>query len=206
MASVYDLKPAFQRVLRPIVRALAGAGVTANHVTVAAAVLSIGVGALIALWPTARWPLLLLGPWLFARMALNAIEGMIARERSLATPLGAVLNEVGDVVSDLALYLPLALVHEPSRWPVILFVLGALLTEFCGVLGQALGGVRRYEGPMGKSDRALLGGALGLATFITPATFALWPWVFGIAALLCVATCWNRLARTLRAQRSASQG
>jgi len=80
MASIYDLKPAFQGVLRPLARALAGAGVTANHVTVAAAVLSIGVGALMALWPTSRWPLLLLGPWLFARMALNAIDGMMARK------------------------------------------------------------------------------------------------------------------------------
>ena len=38
MASIYDLKPKFQNLLRPITRALAGAGVTANQVTVAALV------------------------------------------------------------------------------------------------------------------------------------------------------------------------
>ena len=45
----------------------------------------------------------------------------------------------------------------PARmWPAIAFTLAATLTEFCGVLGSALGGPRRYEGPMGKSDRALV--------------------------------------------------
>ena len=55
MPSVYDLKPAFQNLLRPVCRVLVRAGMTANQVTVAAAVL-------------------------FARMALNAIDGMMARE------------------------------------------------------------------------------------------------------------------------------
>ena len=41
MPSVYLLKPAFQRLLRPLVRWLAEAGVTANQVTVAALLLSV---------------------------------------------------------------------------------------------------------------------------------------------------------------------
>ena len=49
MPSIYDLKPRFQSLLRPITRGLAAAGVTANQVTVAAAVLSIAVGACIAI-------------------------------------------------------------------------------------------------------------------------------------------------------------
>ena len=32
MPSVYDLKPAFQNLLRPVCRALVGAGVSANQV------------------------------------------------------------------------------------------------------------------------------------------------------------------------------
>ena len=36
MPSVYDIKPRFQALLRPLVRRLAAAGTTANQVTVAA--------------------------------------------------------------------------------------------------------------------------------------------------------------------------
>ena len=110
MPSVYDLKPAFQRLLRPLCGALARAGVTANQVTVAAALLSLAAGALVAWRPAARWPLLLIPGVLLVRMALNAIDGMLAREHGQKSALGGILNELGDVVSDAALYLPLALV------------------------------------------------------------------------------------------------
>lgn len=51
-------------------------------------------------------PLLLLPIVLFIRMALNALDGMLARECNQQTRLGAILNETGDVISDIALYLP----------------------------------------------------------------------------------------------------
>ena len=40
--SIYALKPRFQALLRPLAAALARAGVTANQVTVAACVVSVG--------------------------------------------------------------------------------------------------------------------------------------------------------------------
>jgi phosphatidylglycerophosphate synthase len=160
--SVYQLKPAFQRRLRPAVGALAAIGVTANAVTVAAVVLSLVVGSLVALLPNTTWPLLLLPVALLLRMALNAVDGMLAREHDMRSRLGAVLNELGDVVSDAALYLPLALVAAFHPALVVAIVLLAALTEFTGVLGPMVGAERRYDGPMGKSDRALVFGLLGL--------------------------------------------
>ncbi|HET9767457.1 MAG TPA: CDP-alcohol phosphatidyltransferase family protein, partial [Thermoanaerobaculia bacterium] len=74
MASIYDLKPAFQRLLRPLVARLASAGVTPNQVTVAALLLSAAVGGVVV-WTRARWSLLLLPPALLVRMALNALDG-----------------------------------------------------------------------------------------------------------------------------------
>ena len=130
MASVYDLKPRFQALLRPLIGRLTRAGVTPNAVTLAAVAGSVAVGGLIALARDRPALLLLLPVWLFLRMALNAIDGMRARELGMATALGAVLNELGEVLADVALYLPLALVCAPARWPVLAFVLGAVLTEF----------------------------------------------------------------------------
>jgi phosphatidylglycerophosphate synthase len=198
MPSVYEFKPAFQRLLRPLVQGLVSAGITPNHLTLAAVAGSLAVGAAVAALARApRW-LLLLPAWLLVRMALNAMDGMAAREHEMRTRLGGALNEVGDVVSDLALYLPLAAVSPGVPWPAVAFSLGALLTEFCGLLGLALGGARRYDGPMGKSDRALIVGLLGLLAGLAPQTLRYWPAVLWIASAFTVITCWNRVARVLR--------
>ena len=135
---------------------------TANVVTIAAAVLSLVVGGALALRPASRGALLLLPAALFARMALNAIDGMLAREHGQKSRLGALLNELGDVVSDAALYLPLALVPGFDPRLAVGIVVLAALSEMTGVLGATIGASRRYDGPMGKSDRAFAFGLLAL--------------------------------------------
>lgn len=139
MPSVYQLKPAFQGLLRPFVRSLAAAGVSANAVTVAAAALSVAVGSVVAILPQRTWPLLLLPAVLLVRMALNAIDGMLAREHNMQSRLGSILNELGDVVSDSALYLPLALVATFDPALVVLIVVLSVVTELTGVLGPQVG-------------------------------------------------------------------
>jgi CDP-diacylglycerol--glycerol-3-phosphate 3-phosphatidyltransferase len=129
---------------------------------VAALVLSVAAGAAVALWPQARWPLLSLLPVLLARMALNAIDGMLAREHGMASRTGAMLNELSDPLSDAALYLPLAAVPGVAAAPIALVVVLAAIGELAGVVAQTLGAGRRYDGPLGKSDRALAFGALAL--------------------------------------------
>ncbi|MDJ0721770.1 MAG: CDP-alcohol phosphatidyltransferase family protein [Desulfobacterales bacterium] len=163
MPTIYDLKPRFQTLLRPLVARLAARGVTPNQVTLAALMLSLATGALTALGaPHWRWPFLAVPAVLFVRMALNAIDGMLAREHGMQTPEGAILNEVGDVLSDAALYLPLALI--PGVWGslVVIAVVMAVISEMTGVAAVQIGAQRRYDGPMGKSDRALTFGIIGL--------------------------------------------
>ncbi len=185
----------------PLVRRLVSAGVTPNHLTLAAVLGSLVVGGVVTVAGAASPKLLLLLPaWLLARMALNAMDGMAAREHGMITRLGGALNEVGDVVSDIALYLPLATLGPSHLWPAVAFTLGAALTEFCGVLGPTLGGSRRYDGPMGKSDRALIVGALGLLGGVAPRTVGWWPPILWAASALALLTCWNRVAGALREQ------
>jgi len=198
MVSVYSVKPRLQAVVRPLVAALARAGVRPNAVTIAACVGSIAVGAAVG-FAHGGASLLLLPGWLLARMILNAVDGLLARENAMTSRLGAVLNEMGDVVSDLALYLPLALVDPAAALAIVAFAIGAVLTEFAGLLGLAVGTSRRYDGPMGKSDRALLVGVLGLATFAGPSLVKAWIWVFAAATLLEAWTCITRLRRALAA-------
>jgi CDP-diacylglycerol--glycerol-3-phosphate 3-phosphatidyltransferase len=202
--SIYDLKPRFQALLRPGVRALVGRGVTPNHLTIAAFVGSVLAGLLLLLARERPVFLLVLPLWLFARMALNAMDGLAAREHAMTSRLGAVLNEMGDALSDVALYLPVAALGPGLLWPAVAFCLGAVLTEFAGVLGQALGARRHYDGPMGKSDRAFLLGAMGLAGALAPHTLSWWPALLAIGAVLALATTAHRLARALRELEGAA--
>ena len=195
--SVYELKPRFQELLRRPTAALAGAGVSANQVTLAALALSVVCGGAIALWPARSWPLLLLPFALFLRMALNAVDGMLAREHGQASPLGAVLNELGDLLSDAALYLPLALVPGLSAPLVVLAVVLTLIAEAAGILGFAVGASRRYDGPMGKSDRAVVFGGLGLLLALGVPPGGWLDWLLWLVLLLLIFTVVNRVRRAL---------
>ena len=191
--TLYELKPRFQNLLRPLVANLAKGGVTANQVTAAAALGSVLVGAFVAAQAPERWPFLLLPAWLVIRMALNAIDGMLAREFDQKSRLGAYLNEISDVVSDAALYAPFAWLAVFGPFWVGLVVVLAALTELTGVLGPSVGASRRYDGPLGKSDRALVFGALGLWVGLGGPLPDWWRWAMAAIAALLLLTVINRV-------------
>ncbi|MGH8404424.1 MAG: CDP-alcohol phosphatidyltransferase family protein, partial [Pseudomonas sp.] len=97
MISIYQLKPRFQNLLRPLVQRLYDNGTTANQITVLAGVVSLLVGLLIAGFAQHVWLFALIPLWMILRMALNAIDGMLAREFGQQSRLGAYLNELCDV-------------------------------------------------------------------------------------------------------------
>ena len=191
--TLYALKPRFQGLLRPLVARLASAGVTANQVTVAAALGSVGVAAIVIFYAEHRAVFLLLPLWLFVRMGLNAIDGMLAREFGQKSRLGAYLNEICDVVSDAALYAPFAVIAPFGVLGVGAVIFLSALSELAGVLGQTVGASRRYDGPMGKSDRALVFGALGFWVGIGAPLPAWLGWLMALISLLLVITIVNRV-------------
>ncbi len=212
MVSVYDIKPAFQNLLRPVVKMLARIGVTANQVTVAAMCLSIVTG----IWILDEYHplpflsaensesasslclLLAIPVVLLLRMALNAIDGMLAREHDMKSSLGAVLNELGDVISDAALYLPLAYVAGFNAVLVVAMVIVGIIAEMTGVIAVQIGASRRYDGPMGKSDRALV---VGLICGIIGLGYDISHWldpILGVLIGLGVLTIWNRSRKALQ--------
>ncbi len=193
MPSVYALKPKFQALLRPIANRLAAIGATANQVTIITCAISIALGVDLAYGSRQWW---LLPVWLFLRMAANAIDGMMAREHNQATRLGALLNELTDVLADAALLLPFA--YLPNWNPAVVgtIIVLAGLTEMTSTVGQTLTGIRRNDGPMGKSDRALLQGILGtwLALGRQPSE-----WLQPVMIVLLIATIYNRARQILSA-------
>lgn len=119
--TLYDIKPRFQDLLRALVRVFFIRGVTANQVTVSAAIFSVVLGAVLMSW----------------------------------------------------------------------------LTEFGGVIVQTLTGCRNYRGPMGKSDRAFVLGALGLFIALWPQYVLIANIVLGISAVLLAWTSINRCRSAL---------
>jgi CDP-diacylglycerol--glycerol-3-phosphate 3-phosphatidyltransferase len=203
--SVYQLKPQFQRLLSPLLHALQGSGITPNQITLFSMTLCLLYGGALAMFADNKvlW-------WLYPfamllRMALNAIDGMYANASGMKTQLGALLNEICDVISDLALYLPLILLLPVHPAWIVAVLMLAMLSEFAGVLGLSVGAARGFQGPMGKSDRAVLFGLLSLAgVCAAPAS-----WIsalLALASLLSVCTVWNRLSAALKPQDKAQDG
>ncbi|WP_087022166.1 CDP-alcohol phosphatidyltransferase family protein [Thaumasiovibrio subtropicus] len=178
--SVYRLKPAFQRLLAPCVHGLARRSVTPNQITVATLLITVaGVGA-IALLPPPYWlglPLLQ-----FLRMALNAIDGQLARLYNQITPRGMLLNEVGDLLADAVVWLAFLSLGVLSPFWIAVVALLTWLTEFIAVLVAPVTGERANHGPMGKSDRAVVTGVFAIIIAVQPNWL-----VYGDVALILVA-------------------
>jgi CDP-diacylglycerol--glycerol-3-phosphate 3-phosphatidyltransferase len=104
---------------------------------------------------------------LIIRMALNALDGMMARIYNQQSKKGEVLNEIGDVVSDFFVFFPLLKFEVEILYLIICCIFLSIINEFAGILGKVISAERRYEGPMGKSDRAFLLGIYGILGFFS---------------------------------------
>lgn len=158
MPSIYQLKPAFQNLLRPLVKSLYTIGISANQITLLAMFISLAVASFIYIYFSKHGIglLLLIFPlWMLIRMAFNAIDGMLAREFNQQSKLGAFYNELCDVISDTALYFSLICFAFIQAELLLLACFLSILSEYTGVMAPLIGAERRYDGPMGKSDRAL---------------------------------------------------
>ena len=188
---MYAIKPIYQKLFR----GLAGNWMSPNMATGLGVLFSIGTCA--AFWLGSRFnPLffLLVPLGMIFRMGANALDGMLAREKGLASPLGAVLNELTDVVNDMICYAPLWFVPGIRHGLLTTFLLLILLAEFAGLLGQAVSGKRRYEGPLGgKTDRATwMSLFAGLCAF-QPAALAWSDYGLGLVGFFVLLTAGNRL-------------
>ncbi len=196
MISVYQLKSHFQDLLRPLNQKLVSLGVTANHITIAAAVFSVIYGALLCLDISVLW--IFLPVILFIRMALNAIDGMLAREHNMKSKLGMALNEIGDVVADTALFIPFLVFAPNALWAVGWFIIMAILNELCGLVAYMMSGTRRYDGPMGKSDRAFATGTIGFLIGVGIVIPSYISWIFIPLIALTIWSCVNRIKGALK--------
>lgn len=197
MISIYELKPKFQQMLMPFVNYLHKLHVTPNQVTISACLLSIITGVLFYFNFESSWIYAVLPAFMFIRMAMNAIDGVLAKKFNLQSRLGKFLNELTDVISDTALFLPFFLVTQTFPAGVIIFIALSIVSEMAGVLAEVTSGERRYDGPMGKSDRAFLIGAVSLLILFNVPLEPYLHFVFIAASLLIAVNIYKRVLRGL---------
>ncbi|RXM40313.1 CDP-alcohol phosphatidyltransferase family protein [Chryseobacterium sp. CH21] len=197
MISVYKLKPKFQQLLTPVLLFFHRNNITANQITISSILLSVVIGILFWNADISKWFFLSLPIGLLLRMALNALDGMMARKFNQTSKLGEVLNEVGDIVSDVIIFFPLLKFQPEGLYLIVIFIVLSIINEFTGLIGKIVGKERRYDGPMGKSDRALILGLYGLLMFFEVNISGVSQYIFGIIIALLLISTYIRLKKSL---------
>jgi CDP-diacylglycerol--glycerol-3-phosphate 3-phosphatidyltransferase len=122
----------------PLARALVRAGVTANSLTIAGAILNAGVAATIAAgWFPASGFLLL------AANSLDMLDGAVARTSGQASPFGAFLDSTLDRYAEIVVFLGLvAWFASQSNWHgevlTVLALAGSLMVSYTRARAEGL--------------------------------------------------------------------
>ena len=202
LISIYEIKPKFQQLLMPIVDWMRKIGMTPNQVTILALLLSIVTGIILSIFHENKWIYILMPIVMFVRMALNAIDGVMAKKYQMKSHLGLLLNELGDVISDLFLFIPFVFIAEDYGIGILLFISLSIISEMAGVTVQVIGSSRRYDGPMGKSDRAFIVGFISFLIFVHLNIIPYLHFVFYICSILMLINIYNRITKGLKEVKS----
>ncbi len=198
MISIYKIKPKFQQLLMPLLKLLRRLGISPNSITIFSILLSFVIAYFF--WNTSDNSsyFLIVAFGLLLRMMLNALDGMMARIYNLQSKLGEVLNEVGDIVSDVAIYFPLIIFESLRIEIAIIFILLSIINEFCGLMAKLISGERRYDGPMGKSDRAFLIGIICIVYYFTNGLDPYMNYIIGGSSILMIFSSYVRLTKSIK--------
>ena len=153
---IYSIKPKFQQFLSPLNNFLIKNKVHPTIINISALIISILAG--VAFYYSAQYPFLLLyiPIMAFVRTALNALDGMVARELKVKNmQFGEVLNEFFDRISDASIFLGIAFSGYVSIGLGVIVLVIILLNSYLSIVSKAAGGSRQYGGFMGKADRMI---------------------------------------------------
>ena len=194
--SIYKLKTKFQNLLMPICEKLVKLKVSPNQITITTVLLNIVFAGLIYKFNNYRLIYLTVPVFLFLRMALNALDGMIANKFNQKTKMGVFYNEAGDVVSDTVFFYVFLRVIGINEIHNLLFVFLSILSEYVGVTAMMVDNKRHYEGTMGKSDRAFLISLLAIIYYFIGNQY--FEYILILAIVLLIFTIFNRVRSSVK--------
>ncbi|ESP89161.1 CDP-alcohol phosphatidyltransferase family protein [Candidatus Halobonum tyrrellensis] len=177
-------RPLANRGLGPFVRLADAVGLSPDGVSVVAFGCAVAAGVAFGLDSPAAAPwLYVLGAALvFANGWLDLVDGALAREQGVASSGGDMLDHVLDRYADIALLVGLAAGID-SYGLGLAAVTGVLMTSYMGTQIQAVGVGREYGGLLGRADRLVLVGVVGVVAAAVPGALVAG---YGVVALLLV--------------------
>jgi phosphatidylglycerophosphate synthase len=148
--------PIFQR----LAAWLANLGASPNGISMAGMIAAFVGG--VAFWatsldtPYARYFWLAAALLTQLRLLANMLDGMVAIQRQLASPLGELYNEVPDRISDSALLIGAGLSAGGQVLLGFGAALAAVFTAYVRAMAKAAGAPQDFSGPMAKQQRMFL--------------------------------------------------
>jgi phosphatidylglycerophosphate synthase len=204
------------RVWKAAAHALAKRGVSANAISIIGMLACIGAGA--ALAATSHHPeyariLWIAGALLVQfRLICNMLDGMVAIERGIASPVGELYNEIPDRVSDMAALIGLGYATMSSVPLGYLAAALAVFVAYVRAMAKAAGAPNDFRGPMAKQQRMFIVTLVAIFMGLTPIDWhgSFWNgWTVPSIALAaisigCVITAIRRILRAASILRSHS--
>ncbi len=193
-------RPLADRALSPFVATAARLGLSPNGVSVVAFLLAVGAGG--AFFGAGDEPMLYLAGALlvFLNGWLDLVDGALARELDVASRGGDVLDHVLDRYADIVIIVGLA--GGVDRWALgLAAVTGVLMTSYLGTQAEAVNLDREYGGLLGRADRLVLVGLVGVvAPFVsaTPAGLSAVGWLLVLFAVVGHLTALQRFFGAMR--------
>jgi phosphatidylglycerophosphate synthase len=177
-----------------IARRLAALGVSPNQISVASILFACIAGC--AFWgagerlgdSASAW-LIVAAAGIQLRLLCNLLDGLLAIEGGLKSPVGELYNEIPDRAADIVILLGAGVaVHDYAGgiWLGVFATILALLTAYVRLLGGSLGFAQDFGGPMAKQHRMFVLTVGALAAVIEHATLGS-VWSLYVALSLIVA-------------------
>lgn len=198
-------------------RALINVGLTPNQVSALSVVFALAAGcALAASTETTGWVrvalLLLAAIGIQLRLLCNLIDGLMAVEGDMRSPLGDLYNDVPDRLSDAIILVGAGCAARHLAYGLTLGWVAALLAvmiAYLRVLGAANGLPHDYSGPMAKQQRMAVVTLASIAAMFEPLWNAQGQVIRAALALIvagCIVTIVRRLAHMAASLRRRGDG
>lgn len=184
---IYSIKPYFQKTLQPIASLFVAMKIHPNVINLLGLFFSLVMAS--SLFFTTSIPALywILPAGAFLRTACNALDGMVARGLQVSSSMGEVYNEFYDRISDAVIFFCVGFTGHGRIELAFIGTICILLNSYLGIIGKASGGSRVYAGLLGKADRMILLGIMGIISFFTFKTLYWNVFLLVIIAGTCIA-------------------